>query len=164
MAKIHERPNRASPSEAASFVEEVDRLEQGREEQLRVLDAEFKVKKRAINKKVNDDQKAILADAKKQGVNKGVIRALADGQAGIRKASEKLETAREKASDRLDGLEDEDRDYAVDIHKALGVDFASFGLGAAAVEREEPAPANGVDPIAAAAEKAWTEAAPAGAD
>ncbi|TIX56790.1 MAG: hypothetical protein E5V25_27925, partial [Mesorhizobium sp.] len=69
MTKIHERPNRASPSEAGSFVEEFDRLEQDREEKIRALDAEFKVKKRAIQKSINDDQKEILEDAKKHGVN-----------------------------------------------------------------------------------------------
>ncbi|MBA1141743.1 hypothetical protein [Mesorhizobium neociceri] len=76
MTKVHQRPNMATPSEASSFVDEFDRLEQGREERLRVLDAEFKAKKRAIQKDVDDDQKTILEDAKNQGVNKGVTRML----------------------------------------------------------------------------------------
>ncbi|TPL40661.1 hypothetical protein [Mesorhizobium sp. B2-4-6] len=131
--KIHERPNRATPSEAASFIEEFDRIEQDREEKLRVLDADFKVKKRAIQKIANDDQRTILEDAKKQGVNKGVIRALTDAQ----KIRRKAEALIERAEGKIDGLEDDDHDYAVDIRTALGSNFASFGLGAAAVEREE---------------------------
>lgn len=133
MTKIHERPNRASPSEAGSFVEEFDRLEQDRETKLAALDAEFKAKKRAINKEINEDQQEILADGKKQGVNKGVIRAIVDQQRLKRKAQSMLERAEEK----VDGLEEDDREFAVDIRTALGDDFSSFGLGAAAVEREE---------------------------
>ncbi|TIP13197.1 hypothetical protein [Mesorhizobium sp.] len=133
MTKVHERPNRASASEAGSFVEEFDRLEQDREEKLRVLDAEFKAKKRAINKDINEDQKSILEDAKKQGVNKGVIRAIVDAQKLKRKAEDMIE----RADGKVDGLEDDDRDFAVDIRTALGDNFASFGLGAAAVQREE---------------------------
>lgn len=133
MTTIHERPNRASPSEAGSFVEEFDRLEQDREAKLAALDAEFKTKKRAIQKAVNEEQKEILEDAKKQGVNKGVIRAIVDQQRLKRKAQAIIERAEEK----VDGLEDDDREFAVDIRQALGDDFASFGLGAAAVERED---------------------------
>ncbi len=133
MTKVHERPNRASPSEAGSFVEEFDRLEQEREEKLRVLDAEFKVKKRAIQKATDADQKEIMSDAKKHGVNKGVIRAIVDAQ----KLKRKAEAMVERADGKVDGLEDDDRDFAVDIRSALGDNFASFGLGAAAVQREE---------------------------
>lgn len=133
MTTIHERPNRASPSEAGSFVEEFDRLEQDREEKIRALDAEFKVKKRAIQKSISDDQKEILEDAKKHGVNKGVIRAIVDAQ----KLKRKAEAMIERADGKVDGLEDDDREFAVDIRTALGNDFAGFGLGAAAVEREE---------------------------
>lgn len=133
MTKVHERPNRASPSEAGSFVEEFDRLEQEREEKLRVLEAEFKVKKRAIQKATDTEQKEILGDAKKHGVNKGVIRAIVDAQ----KLKRKAEAMLERADGKVDGLEDDDRDFAVDIRTALGDNFASFGLGAAAVQREE---------------------------
>ncbi|PWJ93570.1 hypothetical protein C8D77_101249 [Mesorhizobium loti] len=133
MTKVHERPNRASPSEAGSFVEEFDRLEQEREEKLRVLDAEFKVKKRAIQKATDADQKEILGDAKKHGVNKGVIRAIVDAQ----KLKRKAEAMIERADGKVDGLESDDRDFATDIRTALGSNFASFGLGAAAVSREE---------------------------
>lgn len=133
MTAIHERPNRATPSEAASFIEEFDRIEQDREEKLRQLDADFKAKKRAIQKIANDDQKSILEDAKKQGVNKGVIRAITDAQ----KLRRKAEALAERAENKIDGLEDDDREFAVDIRTALGDDFASFGLGAAAVTRED---------------------------
>ncbi|MBE1208143.1 hypothetical protein [Aminobacter carboxidus] len=136
MTAIHERPNRASSKEAASFVEEFDRLEQIREEKLRLLDADFKVKKRAIQKEVDADQKTLLADAKKQGVNKGIIRAITDAQ----KIKRKAEAMLERAEGKVDDLEDDDREFAVDIRTALGDDFANFGLGAAAVAREEADP------------------------
>lgn len=166
MSAIHERPNRASPSEAASFVEEFDRLEQVREEKLRLIEAELKAKKRAIQKEVNDDQKVLLDDAKKQGVNKGIIRALSDAQ----KIRRKAEALIEKADGKLDGLEDDDREFAVDIRTALGDDFASFGLGAAAVEKDETK--NDQDETTAAVVNAvkasmsqddWDAAAPSGA-
>ncbi|TJV51124.1 MAG: hypothetical protein E5Y01_16175 [Mesorhizobium sp.] len=133
MTKIHERPNLPTPSEAGSFVEEIDRMEQEREERLRVLDADYKVKKRAIQKEIDEGQKEILEDAKNQGVTKGVIRALVDQQKLKRKAAAMLE----RANSKVDELEDDDRSYAVNIRTALGEDFASFGLGAAAVSRED---------------------------
>lgn len=135
MTATHERPNRASAREAASFVEEFDRFEQVREEKLRLLEADFKAKKRAIQKEIDGDQATLLADAKKQGVNKGVIRALTDAQ----KIKRKAEAMLERAEGKVDGLDDDDRDFAVDIRTALGNDFAGFGLGAAAVAREDPA-------------------------
>lgn len=163
MARIIEAGrNRASADEAASFVDEFDRLEQERERKLDELDAEFKAKKREVNAKINSDQKSILTDAKKVGVKKGVIRALADPQKRRRKAQELLERANEKADAAIDELEAEDQEFAKDIRKALGADFATLPLGAAAVEREQGAdkPEAGVDPVAAAAAKAWDEAAP----
>jgi hypothetical protein len=159
MARILEGggANRATASEAASFVDEFDRLERDREEQIRKLDAEFKAKKRAINSKVNEDQKSILTDAKKVGVNKGVIRSLADPNKRRRKAQYDLQRAEDRAEEAIEALEPEDRDYAIDIKEALGEDFASFGLGAAAVEREEDESdvEDKPDPAAEAAAKAW---------
>lgn len=140
MARVLEGRNRASAKEAASFVEEFDRLEQQREAKLAELDAEFKAKKRDLNKGINAEQKGLLADAKKMGVKKGVIRALADPQKKRRKAQEALEAANERADDAIEALESDDQDFAKDIREALGDDFAGFGLGAAAVEREEDAP------------------------
>ena len=159
MAKIHERgANRASEQEAASFAAELDRLEQDRENRLAQLDAEFKRKKRDLNKSVNNDQSAIYSDAKKVGVKKAVLRAIVDGQKRIRTLEEKLAGAKEKASDGIADLEDEDQAYAKGIVEALGDDFAGFGLGAAAVKREDAAKPASVDPVAAAADKAWTDA------
>lgn len=158
MARILEGKNRATESEAASFVDEFDRLEREREEKLRELEADFKAKKRAINAKVNEDQKSILTDAKKVGVPKGVIRALADPNKRVRKASRDLERAQEKAEEAVEALEPEERDYAIGIREALGDDFSSFGLGAAAVEREELGdedPGDEPDPAAVAAAAAW---------
>lgn len=165
MARILEGggANRASAEEAASFVQEVDRMEQDRENRLAQLDADFKKKKRDLNKSVNADIKAVVDDAKKVGVNKGVIKTIVASQKRIRKHSEALVSAKEKAADSLGELESDDSEFAVDIVKALGDDFAGFGLGAAAVERENGTvekQADGVDPIAAAADKAWNEADP----
>lgn len=159
MARVLEGRNRATADEAASFVDEFDRLEQERERKLDELDAEFKAKKRDVNAKINADQRSILTDAKKVGVKKGVIRALADPQKRRRKAMEQLERANERADDAIEALETEDQDFARDIRQALGEDFAGLPLGQAAVEREEK-PEIGVDPVAAAAEKAWKDAEP----
>lgn len=162
MTRILEGKNRPSPKEAASFVEELDRLEQEREVKLAELDAEFKRKKRELNKGYDNDQGAMFDDAKKQGVAKTILKAIVKGQARIRKAQEAIASAQEKARDGIDALEDENADYAVDIVTALGSDFAGFGLGAAAVEREkgDDAP-DGVDPVAKAAAEAWDKADPA---
>lgn len=166
MARVLEGRNRATADEAASFVEEYDRLEQQREVKLAEIDAEAKRKKREVNKAIKADQDSILADAKKQGVKKGVIRALADPQKKRRKAQEAYEKANEKAEDALDALEGEDRDFAVDIRKALGDDFAGLPLGAAAIEREESEgrEVDAADPVAAAAQAAWDDAAPKAAE
>lgn len=154
MARVLEGRNRATAEEAASFVDEFDRLEQQREVKLAELDAEFKAKKRAINAGVNADQKSILTDAKKVGVKKGVIRALADPQKKRRKAQEAYEAANERAEDAIDALEDDDKEFAKDIRTALGDDFAGLPLGKAAVEREEGA-AEVPKSAAAAAKEAW---------
>jgi len=148
MARVLEGRNRATADEAASFVDEFDRLEQERERKLDEIDAEFKAKKREVNAKINADQKSLLTDAKKVGVKKGVIRALADPQKRRRKAQEDLERANEKADEAITALEAEDQDFAKDIRKALGDDFAGLPLGQAAVEREEAEPKQ--DPATAA--------------
>lgn len=163
MPRVLEGRNRANASEGASFVEEFDRLEQQREVKLAELDAEYKRKKREINKGINADQKSILDDAKKVGVKKGVIRALADPQKKRRKAMEAYEAANERAESAIEGLEDEDQQFAIDIREALGEDFAGLPLGQAAVQREEGEPEQdpaAPDPVAAAADQAWSEAAP----
>lgn len=155
MARVLEGRNRASAAEAASFVEEFDRLEQVREVKLAELDAEFKKKKRDINKGINVDQKAVLEDAKKMGVKKGVIRALADPQKKRRKAQEMLEAADGRADDAIDQLEEEDQVFAKDIREALGDDFAGLPLGKAAVAAAGKPKKKGPDPVAKAAADAW---------
>ena len=155
MARVLEGRNRASADEAASFASEIDRIEQQREVKLAELDAEFKKRKRDLNKQLDGDQAAIYQDAKGQGVAKGTLRAIINGQARIRKAEENVESAKSKAADGLNNLEDEARDQAVDIVKALGNDFAGFGLGAAAVDAADKPKKKGPDPVAKAAADAW---------
>jgi len=158
MAKIHDGTgsNVASAEEAASFVAEMDRVEQDRENRLHQIDVEFKAKKLAVNQSANAEIKAQLEDAKKVGLAKGTLKLIVNENKAIRKAQETLERRQELANDRLNDLESVEHDRAVSIIKALGDDFAGFGLGAAAVEREAAKPAaNGADPIAAAAAKAW---------
>lgn len=163
MARVLEGRNRASASEAASFAEELDRLEQEREVKLADLDAEFKAKKLKVNKQYNGDQSAIYEDAKKVGVAKGNLRAIVAGQKGIRKTTDALENAKERARDKVEALESDERDFTVDIITALGRDFADFGLGAAAVERErledddKDPDSDKPDPVAAAAAAAWND-------
>lgn len=125
--------NSASPAQAASFVAEINRLEIQREERLAELDAEFKAKKREINKGINDDQGSIFDDAKSQGVAKGVIRAMIAEQRDLRKARR----IQERAGERADDLEDDDLAYVKSIREALGEDFIDLPLGAAAAARED---------------------------
>lgn len=134
MSEIHDsRPNRARPDEAATYVDKYDELNKKIEEECAAVDAEMKRKKSDIKKKYTEEQQGILDDGKKNGVTKTLVRALAD-QA---KLSRKAAALQEKADGKLDALEDEDREYAVDIKKSLGADFASFGLGAAALAAHE---------------------------
>ena len=153
MPKVHEGANRATPSEAATFVEEIDRLEQERERKLAELTDKFKTDKLALNQKYNSEQDVHRTDAKKVGIKKGVINKLVKGQKGIRKYEEGLANAKSRATGGVEELETEDRDYAVDILTALGNDFAGFGLGAAAVKAEKAKPRG--KSAAQAAKEAW---------
>jgi len=81
-----------------------------------------------------------------------VVKGLLTARSKQRKA-QKLESESRAA---LDDLDADKKDFAVDIWKALG-GYADLPLGAAAVKREE----GEVDPIAAAATKAWDAADPA---
>lgn len=155
MAKIHVGSNVATAGEAASFVAEMDRVEQDREVRLNQLDVEYKAKKLAVNQSANAEIKAQLDDAKKVGLAKGTLKLIVNENKALRKAQETLERRQELANDRLNDLESEEKDRAVSIIKALGDDFAGFGLGAAAVQRESAVEGDGVDPIAAHAAKAW---------
>lgn len=122
MAKVLEaRPNRASPQEAGSFVDKFEEMEA----EIATERGVFMAKCKAIRER----QKELLDDAKSQGVAKGLVK-------GIVKARE-LER---KAADIRDGFDDEeDRDYFIDIRRALGDDYSSLPLGKAAVDREETA-------------------------
>ncbi|WP_378952182.1 hypothetical protein [Mesorhizobium sp. ANAO-SY3R2] len=153
--QVHERQNSATPSEAASYVEECDRLEQERERLLDELDAAFKKKKRELNKRINDEVASQLEDAKKVGVKKAIIRAIVNGQKGKRKAQELLASKIERADELLDALEADDRQQATSILDALGEDFAGLPLGAAAVAREEKPADDVTQGIVAAATAAW---------
>lgn len=125
--------NSATPDRAASFAAEFIRLERDRETRLAEIDAEFKAKKREVNQSINDDQGKILDDAKTQGVAKGVIRAINAEQKDLRKAA----AIQARAAGRIDGLEDDDREYATSIRDALPADFLDLPLGAAAAARED---------------------------
>ena len=155
MAKIHAGSNVATNEEAASFVSEMDRVEQDRENRLHQIDIEYKAKKLAVHQSANAEIKAQLEDAKKVGLAKGTLKLIVNENKALRKAQETLDRRQEAANDRINDLESAEKDRAVSIIKALGDDFAGFGLGAAAVQRETDKPANGADPIAAAAAKAW---------
>lgn len=145
MTKIHERPNRATPEEAGSFVDKFEDLEA----EIASERGKFAAKCKAIREK----QKELLEDAKSQGVGKGLVKAIA-------KARE-LEA---KAAAIRDEMEEDDKVFFLDIRRALGDDYSSLPLGAAAVAREEGATA-GQDPttaaIVAAASKEWDDAEPA---
>lgn len=138
MTRILEGTNKPTPSEAASYVDKF--LEH--EKEIDTLRSEFMTK----CKKVREAQGELLDDAKSKGVPKKVIKTLSA-----------IKVRKQKNEQALADLDD-DKTYAVDIMKALG-GFADLPLGAAAVERET-APADGKDPIAAAAEQAWDEADP----
>lgn len=135
MSRVLEGKNRASASEAGSFVDRYEELEA----QVATKRSEFML----ACKKIREEQKELLDDAKSQGVAKKIVKAIAEAR--------KLEA---KAKAKLDDLEDDDRTFAVDIRKALG-DFADSPLGQAAVA------ANGQDEttaaIVAATDKAWTD-------
>ncbi len=145
MTRILEGSNRATPEEAGSFVDQFEEFEAEIASERGV----FMSKCRAIRER----QKELLEDAKSQGVGKGLVKAIA-------KARE-LEA---KAKAIRDEMEDDDRAFFIDIRRALGDDYSSLPLGAAAVAREE---GNGQDPttaaIVAAASKEWDQADPAAA-
>lgn len=116
--KIHEQgKNRASASEAGSFVDKFEELE----EQILSERSKFMT----ACKKIREAQKELLDDAKSQGWAKKVIRTAVDVR--------RLEA---KKQEKLDDLEDDGRSDAVDLLKALG-GFADTPLGAAAVERND---------------------------
>lgn len=121
MTRVLEGRNRATADEAASFAEKLIEIED-RMESLRMGHLSELAKKL---KPLKDEAKELLDDAKSQGVNKGVVKAVAKARKFERKAEEAI-----------DELEDDDRQFAVDIRAVLG-SFADTPLGAAAVEAGE---------------------------
>ena len=145
MTRILEGKNRPTPSEAGSFVAEIEREEAAYESLKMGKLGEIAKAQAAFTKRRNE----IYDDAKSQGVTKGVVKGLLAARSKRRKAQQ-LEA---ESRDALNDLEPEQKDYAIDIWKALG-GFADSPLGAAAIDRET-APAETKDPVAAAAEQAW---------
>lgn len=116
MSRIQEGRNSASDEEAASFLDKYEELQ----DKIEALKVEHMNKCRAVRAEMVE----LLDDAKSQGIAKGDIKDVAKARA-LRKKLHDL-------------LTDRDEDSQVKgILEALGDDFASFGLGAAAVEREE---------------------------
>lgn len=109
--------NRANAEEAATFVEEHERINGELEREK----AEY------MNrcKKFRIEQKENLDDAKAQGVGKGLVKDIV-----------KARSLEAKSKAILASLDADEEEFFVDIRKALG-DFADTGLGAAAIENEK---------------------------
>lgn len=141
MARILEGQNSAKPEEIASYVDEIERLTR---EHL-----EFKMQKMAeISASASRLTTAIkeqLDDAKSKGAQKSTIKTAVALR--IEKAAYE-----KKIRGKIDDTEADQKPILIGIFKALGDDFASFGLGAAAVNASgEKKPSSGKDPIADAA-------------
>lgn len=117
MTRVLEGRNSANPSEAASFVQKFEELES---EKLRE-----KMSYMERCRRITEQQKELLDDAKSQGVSKKTVRTVV-----------KARDLDRRSKDLMDELEDDERKAAVDIRKALG-DYADLPLGAAAVQRED---------------------------
>lgn len=131
MARVIEGRNRATPEEAASYLDKLDELEKDREAELRKIDNDAKAAKRKVNARIKEEQEPTFEDAKGQGVNKGTLKALL----AKRKDDRKAERIIERGNERIDSIEEDDeREFATDILKALG-DFGDLPLGAAAVAK-----------------------------
>lgn len=117
MARILEGRNTPTPQEAASFVDKYEELEAK-------IDA-LKIEHMNRCRSVREEMKELLDEAKGLGLAKGTVKAIV-----------KARSLEAKAKEAIADLEDDEKEYAVSIRKALG-DFADLPLGAAAVEREE---------------------------
>lgn len=142
MTRILEGRNTLTDEQASSFLGKYEEL-LGKIEALKI---EHMNKCRTVRAEITE----LLDDAKSQGIAKGDI-----------KDAAKARALRAKLHDLLTAREDDSR--VKGILEAIGDDFASFGLGAAAMAREgDDAP--GQDPttaaIVAAAAKEWTDAEP----
>lgn len=137
MARVLDKGNKATAEEAATYVDQIEKLEEEYESERGTFMAKAK--------KIREAQKAVLDDAKSQGVAKKLVNTIVKSR-DYDKKSKKLR----------DDLEDLDKAFYFDIRKHLG-DFADLPLGAAAVKASPSAK----DPIAAHAEKEWDENDPA---
>jgi len=139
MSRILEARNSATPEEASSYVDKYEEFE-----------AEIEaIKIRNMNevRAVKTKQKELLDEAKGVGTAKGTIKAVVKAR--------KYEA---KAKDILADLEGDERDTAVAIRRALGDDFSTLPLGAAAVERRmKTSPGDNTAAIVEAAKEAWSD-------
>lgn len=152
MARILEGRNRANADEMASFIDKFEELEK------EVLREKMTYMERC--RRIREQQKELLDDAKGQGLPKNVVKAVAKARELERKAQALMED-----------LEDDQQQIFKDIREALG-DYADLPLGAAAVEREAAQPdadqrtaaiVGAVKNDLSPAEKGeWEKAAPAG--
>lgn len=152
MTRVLEGRNRANADEMASFVDKYEELER---EKLRE-----KMTYMERCRRISEQQKELLDDAKSQGLPKNVMK----GIVKLRDLQNKIEAI-------ADNFEDDQLQVFKDIREALG-DFANLPLGAAAVEREEVTDDDRTSAIVGAVKKdltdkeqeSWDEAAPAGGD
>jgi hypothetical protein len=144
VTRILEGRNTLSDEQASSFLG-------GYEDHLAELER-LKIEHMNKCRAVREMMKELLDDAKAQGIAKGDI-----------KDAAKARALRAKLHELLTDREDDSR--VKGILEAIGDDFASFGLGAAAVAREGNEETGGQDPttaaIVAAASKEWGDAEPA---
>lgn len=149
MARILEGRNRANADEMASFIDKFEELEK------EVLREKMAYMERC--RRIREQQKDLLDDAKSQGLPKNVVKAVAKARELERKSQALMEN-----------LEDDQRQIFKDIREALG-DYADLPLGAAAVSREETddertsAIVNAVkNDLSDTEQEAWDKAEPAG--
>lgn len=117
MARILEGRNRANADEMASFVDKFEELEK---EKLRE-----KMTYMERCRRISEQQKDLLDDAKSQGLPKTVVKSVVKA----RELERKIESLMEE-------MEDDAKQIFKDIREALG-DYADLPLGQAAVSREE---------------------------
>jgi uncharacterized protein (UPF0335 family) len=117
MTRILEGRNRANADEMASFVDKYEELEN---EKLRE-----KMSYMERCRRISEQQKDLLDDAKTQGLPKNVVKAVVKA----RDLEKKVEALMEE-------LEDDAAQIFKDIREALG-DYGDLPLGKAAISREE---------------------------
>jgi hypothetical protein len=117
MARILEGRNRANPDEMASFVDKYEELEK------EILREKMSYMERC--RRIREQQKDLLDDAKDQGLPKNVVKAVV-----------KARDLERKVESLLEEMEDDAAQLFKDIREALG-DYADLPLGQAAVSREE---------------------------